>query len=61
MSMTTSINCCGLSVTLTVLRIKQALVGANPSLPLKVTVGPGCDRQRLISSLGPQAKAVYFV
>lgn len=57
------INCEGLSTTLTVLRIKQALVTAaeQKTLPLKVSVDNMCDREQLKQSLGLQADIVQLV
>ncbi len=59
---TPTINCIGLSTTLTLLRIKQALLSAREvTLPLNVSVGEQCDRHKLIHSLGAHAKAVKVV
>lgn len=62
MKIVSNVNCIGLSVALTVLRIKQALVVATgkPAKPIKVAVGE-CDRTRLINCLGPLAAAVQLV
>lgn len=58
-----AINCEGLSTTLTVLRIKQALMTAAEQklLPLKVSVSQMCDREQLIRSLGLQADKVNLI
>lgn len=62
MPMISRVNCIGLPIALTVLRIKQALVIATekPVKPIKVAVGD-CDRKQLMTCLGPLAKAVQFV
>ena len=57
-----TLNCVGLSVAPTVLRIKQALTGmAEKSLPLKILVDEHFDHQRLSDSLGSQAGHVELV
>ncbi len=63
MTEATPINCEGLSTTLTVLRIKQALITAAEQklLPLKVSVSQMCDRNQLKQSLGQQADAVQLL
>jgi hypothetical protein len=59
MSVSTIIDCNGLSDAPTVLRIKQALIGLeNKNLPLGVLLDDGCDCDRIEQSLGSLASDV---
>lgn len=62
MKVSEKLNCNGLSVAPTVLRIKQALIGnVEKKLPLEILVGEDCDLEHLASSLGSLSKDVRLV
>lgn len=62
MQVSNAIDCNGLSVAPTLLRIKQALIGrSGKGLPLNILVGADFDRDHLAVSLGDLAGDVRLV
>ena len=57
-----TIDCCGLSTALTLLRIKQAVTAPKAAeLPLSVSVDSSCDCLRLTNSLGELAEDIRLM
>lgn len=57
-----TIDCDGLSIAPTILRIKQALTGRSSSeLPLGVVISSECDKRRLEASLGDACDDIHLL
>lgn len=62
MNLANTLDCSGLSIAPTVLRIKQALIGlTDADLPLGVSVGSDSDCKRIEASLGNAREDVQLL